>query len=86
MKTKSITLESGTYEVREATVGVLFPILDLMEKSPKEFQMALVKNCVYRDGALLGDAVNDLGLGDYVTLMQTVLDVTGLGAQNEGKS
>ena len=80
MKTKQITLESGTYVIKEPTVGVLFPILDLMEKDPKAFQMGLVKGSIFKeDGTPLGEGIMDLGIGDYMTLMTEVVDVAGLG-------
>ena len=85
MKTKQVILESGTYEVKEPTVGVLFPILNLMEKSPQDFQMALVKKCIYTNGQPIGEAVNSLGLTDYMALMAAVLEVTGLGGAEAGK-
>ena len=85
MKTKQVVLESGTYEVKEPTVGVLFPILGLMEKSPQDFQMALVKKSIFINGQPIGEAVNDLGLADYMALMSAVLEVTGLGGTEAGK-
>jgi len=85
MKTTQVVLESGTYEVREPTVGVLFPIIDLMEKSPKDFQMALVKKSIFVNGQPIGESVNNLGLGEYIKLMQAVLEVTGLSGDTAGK-
>jgi hypothetical protein len=78
MKTKLVTIDEVSYEIKEPTVGVLFPIMDLMEKDPKAFQIGLVKSCVYIDGQSIGEGVNDLGLGTYIKLMQTVLEVSGL--------
>jgi hypothetical protein len=80
MKTKQITLESGVYELREPTVGVLFPIMQLMEKDPAGFQLGLVKGSIFKDGQALGDAVNELGISDYMTLMNEVILLSGLGA------
>jgi hypothetical protein len=80
MKTKQITLESGVYELREPTVGVLFPIMQLMEKDPAAFQLGLVKGSIFKDGQALGDAVNDLGISDYMVLMNEVILLSGLGA------
>jgi|688.fasta_scaffold87268_6 hypothetical protein len=85
MKTKQITLESGTYTIKEPTVGILFPILDLMEKDPKGFQMGLVKGSIFKaDGTPLGDGILELGLSEYMTLMQEVIEVAGLGNE-QGK-
>jgi hypothetical protein len=80
MKTKTITLDSGVYELREPTVGVLFPIMELMEKDPKAFQLGLVKGSIFKDGQPLGDEVLNLGLSDYMKLMTEVVDLAGLGA------
>lgn len=80
MKTKTITLESGVYELREPTVGVLFPLMSLMEKDPQAFQLGLVKGSIFKDGAPLGDAVNNLGISEYMTLMTEVIALSGLGA------
>jgi hypothetical protein len=80
MKTKQITLESGVYELREPTVGVLFPIMSLMEKDPAGFQIGLVKGSIYKDGKALGDEVNNLGISEYMTLMTAVIELSGLGA------
>jgi hypothetical protein len=80
MKTKQITLESGVYELREPTVGVLFPIMAQMEKDPAAFQLGLVKGSIFKDGEALGDAVNDLGISEYMTLMTAVIELSGLGA------
>jgi hypothetical protein len=79
MKTKTITLESGVYELREPTVGVLFPIMSLMEKDPAGFQIGLVKGSIFKDGQPLGEAVNDLGISDYMALMTEVINLAGLG-------
>jgi hypothetical protein len=80
MKTKTITLESGVYELREPTVGILFPIMDLMEKDPQAFQLGLVKNSIFKDGQPLGEDVLNLGLSDYMKLMTDLIELAGLGA------
>jgi hypothetical protein len=80
MKTKQITVDSGTYTIKEPTVGVLFPIMDMMEKDPKGFQIAMVKGSVFKeDGTPLGDGLMDLGLSDYMALMTEVIAIAGLG-------
>jgi hypothetical protein len=84
MKTKQLVIEEVTYEIVEPTVGVLFPIMDLMEKDPKSFQLGLVKNCVHVSGQPLGDGVNALGLGTYIKLMTAVLEVSGLSESASG--
>lgn len=84
MKTKQVIIDDVTYEIKEPTVGVLFPIMDLMEKDPKAFQIGLVKNCVNVNGAPIGEAVNALGLGTYIKLMQSVLEVSGLSGEVQG--
>lgn len=79
MKTKTITLESGVYELREPTVGVLFPLMSLMEKDPQAFQLGLVKGSIFKGGQPLGDEVLNLGLSEYMTLMTEVIELAGLG-------
>ncbi len=86
MKTKSIVVENVTYDVREPTVGVMFPIMDLMSSDPKQFQMELIKRSVFVNGQALGEAVNDLTLGAYIKLGEAVIDIAGLaGDAEEGK-
>lgn len=84
MKTKLVTIDEVSYEIKEPTVGVLFPIMDLMEKDPKAFQIGLVKSCVFVNGAPIGEGINDLGLGTYIKLMQDVLEVSGLSGDVQG--
>jgi hypothetical protein len=74
-----MTLPSGVYELREPTVGVLFPIMNLMEKDPQAFQLGLVKGSIFKDGQPLGEEVLNLGLSDYMALMTAVIDLAGLG-------
>lgn len=79
MKTKELVLNDITYTIKEPTVGVLFPIMDLMEENPKEFQMQLAKASISVNGAPIGDGIFDLGLGDYLKLIQAVVELSGLG-------
>ena len=78
MKTKTVTLDSGVYELREPTVGVLFPLMNLMEKDPQAFQLGLVKGAIFQNGQPLGDEVLNLGLSDYMALMTEVIELAGL--------
>jgi hypothetical protein len=80
MKTKTITLDKGTFVIKEPTVGVLFPIMDLMEKDPKAFQMELIKGALFQaDGVTpVGEGLMDFGLGDYMALVTEVVEVAGL--------
>jgi hypothetical protein len=84
MKTKLVTIDEVSYEIKEPTVGVLFPIMDLMEKDPKAFQLGLVKTCVSVNGAPIGEGINDVGLKTYIKLMQEVLEVAGLSGDAQG--
>jgi hypothetical protein len=84
MKNKQLVIDEIIYDIKEPTVGVLFPIMDLMESDPKAFQLGLVKNCVHVNGAPLGEAVNDLGLAVYIKLMTAVLEVSGLSGDVSG--
>ena len=73
----------GEFEVREITVGQLMPIMDLMESNPRQFQIELAKAAIFKDGAPIGDGLNDVGIGDYLKLTNLVMEVSGLGG--EGK-
>jgi hypothetical protein len=84
MKNKQLVIDEITYDIKEPTVGVLFPIMDLMEKDPKAFQLGLVKSCVNVNGTPIGEAVNDLGLAAYIKLMTAVLEVSGLSEGDSG--
>jgi hypothetical protein len=81
MKTKQITLDSGVYELREPTVGVIFPIMNLMDKDPQAFQLGLVKGSIFKDGQPIGDRILALGIAEYMVLIQEVMALSGLGAQ-----
>jgi hypothetical protein len=79
MKTKELVLNNVTYTIKEPTVGVLFPIMDLMETNPKQFQMDLAKASIFVNGQSIGDSILELGLGDYLKLIQAVIELSGLG-------
>ena len=81
MKTKELVLNEVTYVVKEPTVGVLFPILPLMEEKPTEFQMELAKASIFVDGKSIGDGIMNLGLSDYLKLITAVIEVAGMGPQ-----
>lgn len=86
MKTKTIVVDGVTYEAKEPSVGVIFPIMDLMSSDPKQFQMELIKRSVFVNGQALGEAVNDLTLGAYIKIGEAVIDIAGLaGDAEEGK-
>ncbi len=80
MKTKELVLDDVTYTIKEPTVGVMFPIMDLMETDPKQFQMELAKASIFVNGVSIGDKILDLGLGDYLKLISEVVNVSGLGS------
>jgi hypothetical protein len=79
LKVKEIVIGDVTYSVKEPSVGTLFPIMDLMETDPKEFQMQLAKSSITVNGAPIGDSILELGLGDYLKLIQAVIELSGLG-------
>ncbi len=79
LKTKELVLNDVTYTIKEPTVGVLFPIMDLMETDPKQFQMELAKASIFVNGLPIGDKILELGLGDYLKLIQAVIELSGLG-------
>ena len=79
MKSKKVK----EFEVRELTVGALLPIMDLMSSDPQKFQLELAKACIFKDGEKLGEKVLELGLGDYVSLMSVVMEVSGLAEEKK---
>ena len=64
------------YTIQEATVGDLFPILDLADTDPKKFQFELIKITVSKDGEKIGDKINDFTLPEYLELLQEVMKIT----------
>ena len=77
MKTKELL----GYTVAEPTVGKLFPIMKLLDTDPQQFQLELAKASIMKDGQPIGDAINDLGIREYMELMKAVLSVSGFDGE-----
>jgi hypothetical protein len=73
MNTKII----GAYEVRELTIGELFPIIDLLSTDTKAFQLELAKLSIFKDDKALGEELLKLGIRDYMQLIPAVMEVHG---------
>ena len=72
MNSKTLELGGKTYEIREALMADVFP---LMEAPPEELQRELVARCVFIDGVALGDGVNQLTWKEYRQLSNQVNEV-----------
>jgi len=79
MKTKELEVNGKKYTVKEPSVGVIFPLMKLMDKDPQGFQLELAKATIYVDGAPIGDALLEMGLSEYMKLISEVVSVSGLG-------
>ena len=79
MKSKKV----GIYEVRELTVGKMLPILKIKDDQEK-FQIEMAKATIFKNGQPIGEAINDIGISEYMPLLQASLEVSGLG-DKEGK-
>lgn len=84
MKTKEVVLDNVTYTVKEPSVGILFPILPLMDTDPSKFQLELAKASISINNEPIGERVLELGLSDYLKLISEVIDITGLGNVPKG--
>ncbi len=74
------------YEIKEITIGAMLPIMGLIETDSKQFQLEMVKQCVYKDGKPLGDEALNLPISEYMSLAVKVMEVNDLGGGKEGKS
>ena len=73
MKTETVTLDSGTYEVRELTMREMLPLLednDGLSGTAMAAKMAEV--AVSQNGAALGESVLDLGFSDFQKIMEAL--------------
>ena len=80
MKSKTV----GQYEVRELTVGKMLPILKIKDDQEK-FQIEIAKATIFKNGQPIGEAINDLGISEYLPLLEASLEVSGLGGDKEKK-
>lgn len=72
------------YTVVEPTVGVMFPLMKIMESDPQKFQLELAKSAIHKDGVALGEGINDIGISDYMKLMNAVMEVSGFADATAG--
>ena len=79
MKTKELEVNGKKYTVKEPNVGVIFPLMKLLDTDPQTFQIELAKTVIYVDGAPIGDGLLELGLSDYMKLITEVVAISGLG-------
>ena len=80
-KTKTIKLGGETYEVREATLGDMVPLLPKFgdEATMVEAQLELCEKCTYQDGEQMGEKVREIGFTHFPALITAVLEVNELG-------
>jgi hypothetical protein len=79
MKTKELEVNGTKYMVKEPTVGLLFPLMKLMETDPQAFQLELAKAVIHVNGKPIGDGLMEVGMSDYLKLINEVVGVSGLG-------
>ena len=75
MKEKQV----GNYLVKELTVGLMMPILKIKDDQ-EAFQMELAKATIFKkNGESIGDDILNLGISEYLPLLEAALEVSGLG-------
>ena len=75
MKSKQV----GEYVVKELTVGLMMPILKIKDDQ-EAFQMELAKATIFKkNGESIGDDILNLGISEYLPLLEAALQVSGLG-------
>lgn len=81
MKVKHV----GEYVVKELTVGAMMPILKIKDDQEK-FQVEVAKATIFKkDGTPLGDGILEIGISEYLPLLEAALEVSGLGGKDEKK-
>jgi len=81
MKSKQV----GEYVVKELTVGKMLPILKIKDDQER-FQIEIAKATIFKkDGQPIGEAINELGISEYLPLLEAALEVSGLGGDKEKK-
>ena len=79
LNVKKIKLRGEDYEVRELTIKEMMPLMAGLSEDPEAGQMALVKKCVYQNGALVGEALEGFPAGAFLKLVAAVTEVNDLG-------
>ena len=81
MDSKTITINNKEYEVRELPMSEMWPLL---ESGANEISKHLVRKCVYSDGVLLGDTIeNQVGFRAYKKLIDASNEINGLADEEE---
>lgn len=79
---KTVKIGSEEYEVREVTIAQMLPILPKFGTDEQQTaQVELLKACVYKDGELLGDKIDSLGIKSFMLLTPAVLEVCGMSGE-----
>ena len=79
---KKVKIGADEYEVREVTISQMLPILPKFgTDEQQQAQVELLKACVYKDGELLGDKVDSLGIRAFMLLVPAVLEVCGMSGE-----
>ena len=77
MKRKSMKV--GDYEVCELAVREMLPVMRLMSEDAENGQLHLLGAAVKVNGIAIGyDAVEELGMSDYMKLVNAVTKLNGL--------
>ena len=79
LNTKTVTIRGEKFEVRELTINEMMPLMAGISEDPEAGQMALVKKCVYRNNALVGDELDTFTAGAFLKLTAAVTEVNDLG-------
>ena len=83
LKTKKVKDNGTTYVVRELTMRQLLPFMDKIGEGT-DFQTELMQVAVTNEaGEPIGDAILDFGLGLYMKLSNTAMELNGM-AGDEG--
>jgi len=70
------------FEIVEPTVGVMMPIMNLMDTDSNKFIMELARGCVHKNGVPIGADLDAVSFADYKAMIPLLLEVAGFG---EGK-
>ena len=65
----------GKYVINEPTVGDMMPIMDLIDKDPKQFQLQLAQRCVMLDGKAIGEGINQLSISEYMKIVAALMEL-----------
>lgn len=79
-KTQQVVIGEQVYVVHELKVRDMMNIMPRLgdESQASEATLDLMKLCVHVGDQAIGDAIEDLGLSDYMALVDPVMEVNGL--------